>query len=85
IYRDIARQVPATWMDKWNAWRYLAMLGNPRTHVRNIVGNAAFVPVRMVKNAIGTALESGVDYLSPNGIQRTKAALNPASAEDRAL
>ena len=85
IYRDIARQVPATWMDKWNAWRYLAMLGNPRTHVRNIVGNAAFAPVRMVKNAIGTALESGVDYLSPNGIQRTKAALNPASAEDRAL
>ena len=85
IYRDIARQVPATWMDKWNAWRYLAMLGNPRTHVRNIVGNAAFAPVRMVKNAIGTALESGVDYLSPNGIRRTKAALNPASAEDRAL
>lgn len=85
IYKDVAGQVPANWMDKWNAWRYLAMLGNPRTHIRNIVGNAAFAPVRMVKNAIGTALEAGVDYLSPQGIQRTKAALNPASSTDRGL
>lgn len=85
IYKDVAGQVPANWMDKWNAWRYLAMLGNPRTHIRNIVGNAAFAPVRMVKNAIGTALEAGVDYLSPRGIQRTKAALNPASSTDRGL
>lgn len=85
IYKDVAGQVPANWMDRWNAWRYLAMLGNPRTHIRNIVGNAAFAPVRMVKNAIGTALEAGVDYLSPRGIQRTKAALNPANSTDRGL
>lgn len=54
---DIAAQVPSTWMDKWNAWRYLSMLGNPRTHIRNIVGNAGFVPVRMVKNVVATGLE----------------------------
>ena len=30
IYRDIGRQMPSTFKDKWNAWRYLAMLGNPR-------------------------------------------------------
>lgn len=54
---DIAAQVPPTWMDKWNAWRYLSMLGNPRTHIRNIVGNAGFVPVRMVKNVVATGLE----------------------------
>ncbi|MBQ7032913.1 MAG: hypothetical protein IJN25_04550 [Clostridia bacterium] len=40
IYRDIGRQMPSRFIDKWNAWRYLAMLGNPRTHIRNIVGNA---------------------------------------------
>lgn len=85
ILQNVADQVPATWTDKWNAWRYLSMLGNPRTHVRNIVGNAGFVPVRMVKDAIATMLESGVDYLSPKGIVRTKAALNPASQSDRAL
>ncbi|MEL4862190.1 hypothetical protein AAEU42_13155 [Pseudoflavonifractor phocaeensis] len=85
ILQSVADQVPATWRDKWNAWRYLSMLGNPRTHVRNIVGNAGFVPVRMVKDAIATALEAGADYLSPKGITRTKAALNPLSAGDRAL
>lgn len=85
ILQNVADQVPATWTDKWNAWRYLSMLGNPRTHVRNIMGNAGFVPVRMVKDAIATVLESGVDYLSPKGIVRTKAALNPASQSDRAL
>ena len=85
ILQSVADQAPATWRDKWNAWRYLSMLGNPRTHVRNIAGNAGFVPVRMVKDAIATALEAGADYLSPKGITRTKAALNPLSAVDRAL
>ena len=57
IKDDVASQVPASWMDKWNAWRYLSMLGNPRTHVRNIVGNAGFTPVRMIKNVIATGVE----------------------------
>ena len=39
IYQNVADQVPAKWKDKWNAWRYMAMLFNPRTHIRNIVGN----------------------------------------------
>lgn len=85
IYRQVAAQVPATWRDKWNAWRYLAMLGNPRTHVRNIGGNVAFMPVRMMKDAIATVGEQAVDVLSPRGIQRTKAPLNLASQNDRAL
>jgi hypothetical protein len=38
IYKDIGRQMPSRFIDKWNAWRYLAMLGNVRTHIRNIVG-----------------------------------------------
>lgn len=58
LYRDIAAQTPNTFMDKWNAWRYLCMLGNVKTHIRNILGNAGFVPVRFSKNVIGTGLES---------------------------
>lgn len=85
ILQNVADQVQPTWTDKWNAWRYLSMLGNPRTHVRNIAGNAGFVPVRMVKDAIATVLESGVDVLTPGGIRKTKAALNPLSEGDRAL
>lgn len=57
LIQDIADQVPVTWEDKWNAWRYLSMLGNPRTHVRNLMGNAVFLPVRLVKDTVGTMLE----------------------------
>lgn len=85
IYQNIASQVPSTWVDKWNAWRYMAMLTNPRTHIRNIVGNAGFVPVRMMKDAIATTLEAGADLILPGGIQRTKAPLNLLSKADRDL
>lgn len=59
IYQSISDQVPATWVDKWNAWRYLSMLGNPRTHIRNIVGNSIFYPVRQIKNIIATGITKG--------------------------
>lgn len=41
IYNDVAQQIPKTAGDRLNAWRYFAMLGNPRTHIRNIMGNVA--------------------------------------------
>lgn len=58
IYKDIGRQMPSNFMDKWNAWRYLAMLGNLRTHGRNILGNAFFAPVVATKNLAATTIES---------------------------
>ena len=80
LLTDIARQIPSTPMDKWNQWRYLSMLGNPRTHIRNILGNLGFAPIRGVKNLTGTALEN---VFLRNGQERTKAVLT-LSAEDRA-
>ena len=79
IYKDIASQVPSTWEDKWNAWRYLSMLGNPRTHIRNILGNVGFQPVRFMKDRIAAVIESGVSAASGGKLQRTKSfATNPA-------
>lgn len=60
IEKDIADKFPVTKMDKWNAWRYLSMLGNPLTHFRNIVGNAIFAPTVMLKRAISTAAEKAI-------------------------
>ena len=71
IYKDIGRQMPSRFIDKWNAWRYLAMLGNPRTHVRNIVGNAGFMPVVGAKNLMAQGIESVASKFSP-GMERTK-------------
>lgn len=69
IIADIARQLPVTIWDKWDAWRYLAMLGNPTTHIRNFIGNAVFTPVRMTKDLVGIALET---MLVRDRGQRTK-------------
>lgn len=58
-YSVLAKYLPDTsFMDKWNAWRYLAMLGNTRTHIRNILGNVMFGTVTNVKDTLAGALES---------------------------
>ena len=72
IYRNIGRQMPSTFLDKWNAWRYLAMLGNPKTHIRNFSGNMFFAPAVMMKNITAAGIEKMV--AGKNGrIDRTKA------------
>lgn len=78
IYRDIGRQMPSTFTDKWNAWRYLAMLGNVRTHVRNVAGNAFFAPVVAAKDLTATAIESAVYRISGGKTQRTKGKVSKA-------
>lgn len=81
IFTSIAQQLPADWATKWNAWRYLSMLGNPRTHIRNIIGNAVFYPARKIKDMIGAGLESA---MIKDTAGRTKAILNPFDDADNA-
>ena len=56
--RELASQMPANWKEKLRTWRMMSMLANPRTHVRNFLGNFTFMPVVGLKNAIGTGMES---------------------------
>lgn len=76
IYMEIGRQLPFSWVEQWNNWRYFAMLANPKTHIRNLFGNVIFTPVRRLKNMVGYGLESGVDSLlrsrGKEGLTRTK-------------
>lgn len=81
---EVAKQIPSTLMDKLNTWRYLAMLGNPRTHVRNTVGNAMFYPLVTMKNNIGTVLEATAQKAGKLN-ERTKTTLNPFNESDKAL
>lgn len=71
IYQNVADQVPSTFVDKWNAWRYLSMLGNPRTHIRNVVGNVFFQPMRIVKNEVAAGIETALSAAGFN-VERTK-------------
>lgn len=58
LYAEIGQQVPSTWREKLNAWRYTAMLANAKTHVRNIAGNGGMWAMAKVSNWIDGALQS---------------------------
>ena len=66
----IADQIPSTFREKANFWRYTSMLTNPTTHIRNIMGNAIQMGARKIKDGIGTAIERAV---IKDQSQRTKA------------
>lgn len=81
IVKDAAQSVPGTFRAKYDCLRYLAMLGNPRTHIRNILGNTLFqIPVT-AKNRVGAAVEAGYNFFSGGRLERTKSltGVNPAS------
>lgn len=58
LYAEIGQQVPSTWREKLNAWRYTAMLANVKTHVRNIAGNGGMWAMAKSSNWIDGALQS---------------------------
>lgn len=58
VKQQIADNMKVTTMEKVNAWRYLAMLGNPKTHIRNLVSNVAMRGTLKVKNALARTIET---------------------------
>lgn len=57
IFAAEAAKMPATFKAKWDAWRYMSMLGNVKTQMRNVLGNAAFVPYKEVKDRVAALAE----------------------------
>ena len=56
--QEIADQLKTSTEEKIDAWRYLSMLGNPKTHIRNIVSNVAMKGTVAYKNALARTLET---------------------------
>lgn len=75
IYMDAAAKIEPTLGEVWDAWRNMAMLMNPKTHIRNIGATGAFQPFVQVKRMIGTGLEKAL--LGKD--QRTKSVLGADS------
>ena len=74
--KELAEQLPVSWKDRLQAIRMLSMLANPRTHVRNIIGNSVFIPAVGLKNKLAAVMELGMDQG-----QRTKT-LSPILSRD---
>ena len=60
IKAELGQQMPSNWLDKWNAWRYMSMLVNPTTHIRNFTGNLLFKPAIAMSEALSATIQSGV-------------------------
>lgn len=57
VKNTLASNMKVTTMEKVNAWRYLSMLGNPKTHIRNLVSNVAMKATTNVKDALARTIE----------------------------
>lgn len=57
IYKDVASQIKPTLGEAWDAWRNLAMLGNPKTHARNFISTGTWKPFAVVKRDISAVLQ----------------------------
>jgi hypothetical protein len=69
IGERIANIMPSTALEKFDSWRRMAMLLNPKTHIRNVAGNAIMMGLRKSADSLAAGLESA--FLKPG--QRTKA------------
>lgn len=57
IAKNIADQLPLTWTDRLSNWRYMAMLANPTTHVRNLFGNLLMGAMNTTKDVVAAGIE----------------------------
>lgn len=69
-----------SFMDKLDAWRYLAMLSNPKTVLRNVLGNKLNGFRVGIDNSIASLIEKQIS--KKFGIERTKEVLDRKSDAD---
>lgn len=81
VYSRMANYMPGrSFADKVNNIRYLAMLGNTRTHVRNVMGNVMMGTVVRAKDNV-----AGILQLALPESQRTKAIGTTLTSDGRKM
>lgn len=76
----MAKHLPAkNWFERFDNVRYLAMLGNPTTHVRNLIGNTLMTGLTGAKDEVAAAMQ----LVLPKEA-RTKALYTPKEMLDAA-
>ena len=68
-FRLLAEEISpkASPLEKFDAWRYMAMLGNPKTMLRNFIGNKMFSAITGVSNNLAAVMEAGTDAAVKGG------------------
>lgn len=65
----IASKIPPTLLAKVSTLQTMAQLLNPKTMIRNLVGNLGFAALEQVSDVLGTAVDAGLSLLTK---QRSK-------------
>lgn len=60
IVRMLSDKIPPESGQRTKAWMRIAMLGNPKTQVRNVMGNAIIQPVNWVGDIFSTAVDKAI-------------------------
>ena len=81
IKDDTARQIKITLVDKLNEFRFLSMLGNFKTHGRNLFGNGGMYSLQSFKDGVAAIGEDIYDKTSKNGLETRSKTLKPATKE----
>lgn len=71
VYEELGQQVPLSTIEKIDSWRYFSMLANPKTHIRNMLGNFAMGKTQEIKNKLAGAIEDIVGTFNKD-MERTK-------------
>ena len=82
IYQNVADQIPTSLGEAAQQWRYFAMLANPSTHAKNIMGNVSGAVAKIGKDNLAALMET---VFIGNKEGRTKAFLNPLNKADQNL
>ncbi|MBP9706768.1 MAG: lytic transglycosylase domain-containing protein [Oligoflexales bacterium] len=64
MLRDIAEQVPPSVGRKLSTFQAIAQLLNPKTGIRNVLGNAAFTVAENIKDLVALPIDSGVSLIT---------------------
>lgn len=78
--RIMAQHLPAkSWFERFDNLRYLAMLGNTRTHARNLIGNVLMNTVTKAKDEVAAVYQMGLPRQA-----RTRALYTPREMKQAA-
>lgn len=73
IKQHLADQIPSTMLDKFNALRYMNMLGNLKSPGKNVIGNLGNAAAYRMKDSVGAIIETIANKVSGGKVGRTKA------------
>ncbi len=78
VFGEIANQIPSSWFDRFNSWRYFCMLCAPSTHTKNMASNVAMSGADFLKDVYLARLEKAYQKKHPDYVRTASVTVNSA-------